>query len=304
MIIFRTVAVYLALAGIISLIVLMKIVNTPPMVAPHIEEPSINPFADTIAASGIVEAVDKNIAIGSPEEGIVTQLWVVVGRKVKAGDPLFKIDSRVLEAQLIFQKSNVKVSKATLERLQDQLNRLRSVNDPRAISVDELKTKESDVNVASAQLEMAIASVTQTQQLIDRLTVVAPKNGVILQNNIRDGEYVSKNMATMILGDLEHLQVRADIDEQNAGWFNPKSKAIAYPKNNTSLVIPLKFVRVEPYVLPKVSLTGASEERVDTRVLQVIYSFDQLEKYHIYVGQQVDIFIERAPNRQVNEKME
>jgi len=46
----------------------------------------------------------------------------------------------------------------------------------------------------------------------------------------------------------------------------------------------------------KVSLTGASTERVDTRVLQVIYSLQRPENPPLYVGQQVDLFIE-APER-------
>ena len=50
-------------------------------------------------------------------------------------------------------------------------------------------------------------------------------------------------------------------------------------------------MRFEPYVVPKLSLTGDSAERVDTRVLQVIYSFDRGE-LPIYVGQQMDIYIE------------
>ncbi len=77
---------------------------------------------------------------------------------------------------------------------------------------------------------------------------------------------------------------------------------MAYPKNNTSIAIPLKFERVEPYVLPKLSLTGASNERVDTRVLQVIYSFEQPKDYYIYVGQQVDVFIEKKPKDSKDER--
>ena len=58
--------------------------------------------------------------------------------------------------------------------------------------------------------------------------------------------------------------------------------------------MPLRFVRIEPYVVPKRSLTGDSLERVDTRVLQVIYEF-QRPSFPIYVGQQVDVFIRRPP---------
>jgi len=53
-------------------------------------------------------------------------------------------------------------------------------------------------------------------------------------------------------------------------------------------------VRVEPYILPKKSLTGESTERVDTRVLQVIYTF-AMPKTPVYVGQQMDVFIDGAP---------
>jgi len=43
--------------------------------------------------------------------------------------------------------------------------------------------------------------------------------------------------------------------------------------------------------VPKVSLTGASTERVDTRVLQVIYAFERPQNRPVYVGQQVDLFV-------------
>ncbi|NNM43610.1 MAG: HlyD family efflux transporter periplasmic adaptor subunit [Chlamydiae bacterium] len=297
MIIFRTAAIYLAIAGIILIAILVKMMGAPTPTAPHVKEPSVNPYERTISASGIVEATDKNIFIGVPEDGLVEKMFVTVWDKVKKGQPLYQLDTRLLQAQLISERASVKVAEATLHRLEDQLSRLKSILDPRAVSIEELKTKECDVMVAKAQLDVALANVSQTQTMIQRLIVKAPKEGVILQNNIREGEHVSRITTTMILGDLEHLQVRADIDEQNAGFFSKDGKAVAYPKNNTLIAIPLKFVRVEPYVLPKISLTGATGERVDTRVLQVVYSFDQPENYHIYVGQQVDLFIERVEKK-------
>ena len=56
------------------------------------------------------------------------------------------------------------------------------------------------------------------------------------------------------------------------------------------------MVWVEPMIMPKKSLTGDSTERVDTRVLQVIYSFDPTQ-LHAYVGQQMDVFIEAPDGR-------
>jgi len=73
--------------------------------------------------------------------------------------------------------------------------------------------------------------------------------------------------------------------------LQPGQTATAYLKGDTAQPIELQFVRVEPYVVPKVSLTGASTERVDTRVLQVIYSFERPADRPVYVGQQVDLFV-------------
>jgi hypothetical protein len=58
--------------------------------------------------------------------------------------------------------------------------------------------------------------------------------------------------------------------------------------------IPLRFVRIEPFVVPKVSLTGGSAERVDTRVLQVIYQFDRPADRPVFVGQQMDVYIDAS----------
>ncbi len=68
----------------------------------------------------------------------------------------------------------------------------------------------------------------------------------------------------------------------------------AFVRGNPSLQTGLRFVRFEPQVIPKRSLTGASTERVDTRVLQVIFSFDPAA-LPVFVGQQMDVFIQAPP---------
>ncbi len=283
---------YFAILGIVLAIIYSNISGRPAPEAKVAQHPSISPFPHYIAASGIVEAVDKNIEVGSPEEAIIEKLWFKVGDNVKQGDPLFQLDTRTLKARLSVQQVAVLVAKANLEKQIDQLERAKSVSDPRSISQEDFRTRENDAKIAEARLKEAEAEVRQTQELLDRLTVRAPKDGVILQQNIRVGEYVIRNNPAIVLGDLEHLQLRINIDEQNAGKFKKNSLAVAFPKNNTTVMFPLKFVRIEPFVVPKRSLTGIAQERVDTRVLQVIYAFDPPKDYQIYVGQQVDVFIE------------
>ena len=95
----------------------------------------------------------------------------------------------------------------------------------------------------------------------------------------------------LIVGDLKSFHVRVDIDENDAWRFKDGAKAEASLRGNKDFRTDLTFVRVEPYVVPKRSLTGSSVERVDTRVLQVIYSFNR-GNIPAFVGQQMDVFIE------------
>ena len=87
--------------------------------------------------------------------------------------------------------------------------------------------------------------------------------------------------------------MRADVDESDAWRVQPGSGAVAHLRGNSQITFALEFVRFEPYVIPKKSLTGDAAERVDTRVLQVIYRFRD-PKDAVYDGQQMDVYIENA----------
>lgn len=290
---FKKATFYIAVAGIGATAVMASRMSSGTPIEPPSIEPSLKPYEVSVAASGIIEALSENVSVGVPEAGLVTKVYVKVSDSVKEGQPLFTLDDRELKAQLAVNEANLQVAEATLWRLVDQLKLLKGVNDPRAVSQDEVRTKENDVTVAGAQLTAARAQVTQNKVCLDRLTVRAPRAGSILQVNIRPGEYasVTPRNAPMVLGDVEHLQIRADVDEQNAPRLQPGQSATAYLKGDTTQPIELSFVRVEPYVVPKTSLTGGSTERVDTRVLQVIYSFARPVDRPVYVGQQVDLFV-------------
>lgn len=290
---FKKATFYIALAGIGATAVMASRMSAPPAEMKPPIEPSPKPYANSVAASGIVETLSENVSIGVPEAGLVTQVFVRVWDPVKLGQPLFTLDDRALKAELTVNEANLQVAEATLWRLVDQLRLLQGVTDPRAVSQDEVRTKENDVTVAQAQVESARAQVTRNKICLERLTIRAPRNGAILQVNIRAGEYASATpkSAALVLGDMDHLQVRADVDEQNASRLQAGQMATAYLKGDTTKPIELEFVRIEPFVVPKTSLTGSSTERVDTRVLQVIYSFQRPQDRPVYVGQQVDLFV-------------
>jgi multidrug efflux pump subunit AcrA (membrane-fusion protein) len=310
-------SVWLAVAGVaLAAWTVLTAGKNPPMPTPVVDPPR-SPYENSVAATGIIEAANENVRIGPPTAGLVTKVFVSVGDRVREGDPLLQLDDRDLRAQLVARQAAIAPAEAQVEEqkyrigdLDTQLKRLKAVRDSRAVSEDDVKRTWYALEMAKramsrfeATLKQVIAQRDETHMLVERLTVRAPRAATILQVNVRAGEFALTTGATeplMLLGDMQQLQVRAEVDEVNAPLVAPHRPGIAYLKGNTTQAIPLTFVRIEPYIVPKKSLTGDNSERVDTRVLQIIYRFER-PAFPIYAGQQVDVFIDRTPTAAVRD---
>lgn len=272
--------------------------------------PPVSDFTKTVAAVGLVEANSENIAIGTPLAGVVDRIYVAVGQSVKEGDPLFTLDIRQLRADLAVRRgslavarSSVNVARARLDDAQRNLDFAEGLPDKRAISAEETTRRRSAVETAKAQLAEAetqvAAAQTQVRSVeteIERSTVRAPLDGEVLQVKIHLGEYAPAAVTAtplIVLGGARPLNVRVDVDEHEAWRVKSGASATAHVRGDASLKTSLHFVRVEPFVVPKKSLTGDSTERVDTRVLQVIYRIDR-QDLPLFVGQQMDVFIDAS----------
>jgi len=287
-----------AVAGVVIGIIAAIVANRPaPVTRSEIQLPNV-PFASYVAGTGLTEASGGNIAVGTPVPGIVTAIYVKWGDRVRAGDRLFKIDDGDLQAQLLPAGAREKESEARLEQAVAQLRIAEGVSDKRAISVEELNNRRAAVAIGEAALAVARAQTGYIRLEIGRRTVRALAPGQILHVRVRPGEFAPNGaLATplMVLGNDARLYLRVDIDEYEAWRIRPGAPATAFMRGNPDLHASLRFERIEPYVIPKVSLTGGSTERVDTRVLQVIYSVDPALLPNTYVGQQMDVFIQAPP---------
>ena len=306
----KRITIFLALAGIVAVtLVVFRLKKPDPTPTPLIE-PSRAPYADSIGARGMVEGVNENVRIAPLLPGLIAEVSVKVGDRVAKGDPLFRQDSRDATALIANQKAQVALLEAKVHEAeviladrQDSFQRTEKLRNKDVMSEDDrqrkyyaLRSAETALATTQADLELARAQLAQAEVNLDLLTVRAPRDGDILRVDLRAGEYASvpptdMNNPSLLLGETRHLQLRADVDEDSASRVQPGAPAVAYIKGMRSDPIPLRFVRIEPYVTTKKSLTGDSTERVDTRVLQVIYQFDQ-SKIPVYVGQQMDVFIE------------
>jgi len=313
-------------ALVVLLLATVSIVRTQPRLDSH-EPPVAPPRADferRVAAIGLIEAGSDNISIASPLPGVVQRVCVEVGQEVKAGDPLLKLDTRALEAahcerqcdvatrQAVGAIATARARRARAELLATQrhLRFAESVSDRGSISAEELARRrgaveiaEADVQIADAEVNAAQATVTAAEAALRsvetdlaRSTVQAPVAGRVLQVRIRPGEFAPAGPAAtpwLVMGDVSTLHVRVEVDEHEAWRVRPGASAVAQVRGNANLRAAMKFVRFEPLVMPKQSLTGAGTERVDTRVLQAIYRIEDAD-LPLFVGQQMDVFIDAS----------
>jgi RND family efflux transporter MFP subunit len=285
---------FLAIIGIIFVIRTVIVGSVPQPVAAPLIAPPQSPFPRFVAGSGIIEASSENIAIASPLAGVIKGVFVKAGDRVDRDQALFALDDRDILAEIAVRRAQIAKAKALLDDAQTQASIYKGVNDARAIMRGELLKRESAVSVAQAGLSEAEALLTAAQTTLERMTIRSPIAGEVLQSKARVGEFAPAQVLTsplMILGSVSPLAVRVDIDENDAWRVSSGGQASANLRGNSAISFPLTFVRFEPFVVPKRSLTGESFERVDTRVLQAIYSFER-GSLPVYVGQLVDVYIE------------
>lgn len=304
---FKRPSFFLALIGIAAVVLLViRLRQSGPAPEPLVPPPQ-SPYAESIGGRGLVESTNENVRIAPTASGLVDAVNVKVGDQVKSGDILFALDPRDAQAAVRTAEAQVQVQQARLSEAatlvadrKDSLDRVTRLRQKNVASVDEARRDEFAMQAAERQQERSAADLALAQaQLndakvnLDLLTIRAPRDGTVLQVNIRKGEYaaVSSGETAILLGDIRQLQLRADIDESDAPRVRPGCRAVAFLKGSREQAIPLEFVRIEPYILPKKSLSGESTERVDTRVLQVIFRFEN-PAFPVYVGQQMDVFIE------------
>ena len=297
-----------AVVGAISAVRLVLAQRKSLPEAKLLAEPPRAPFASSIGARGLVESVDENVHISPALPALVAKVPVKVGDEVKTGDVLVEQDTReasaiiaAQEAEIAALTTQVKEAEVTLAEKRDAWTRVEKLIATKVASDEEKQKTLFAAQAAEAQLASMKGRIASAEAMLGRmkvqldlLSIRAPRAGRILQVNTRAGEYADNKSRDplILLGQVEKLQLRADVDEDNASRVAANMTAVAYIKGRRDIKIPLTFVRIEPYILPKRSLTGESSERVDTRVLQIIYRFDRPEGASVYVGQQMDVFLD------------
>ena len=228
-------------------------------------------------------------------------------------------------------KAQVEYASAGLKSAQDQLDKLRKSYElnPKSVSSDTLDNSENAVKVAKTNLEVVRKQYNLTKAgawvydirnqenqynaltkaymasnaLLEKYLIKAPSDGVILSINASVGSYISSQGAydtytqglgpVLVMGGAqEYMTVRCYIDEILVHRLpQPAQVSAKMFIRGTEINIPLEFVRIQPYVSPKIQLSNQRTERVDVRVLPVLFRFAKQKNVTLYPGQLVDVYI-------------
>jgi multidrug efflux pump subunit AcrA (membrane-fusion protein) len=267
--------------------------------------------AGRVAGAGLVEPASELVELSPLVPGVVRQLLVSPGDRVTRGQLLLLIDSadvqaRAGEARAAIGAAERAVAAAEVERdaARRQLALIQSLADPDAVArsqrlerEDVLKAAEARLGVARADLARARAALVSAETELERRALRAPMAGEILQVRTRPGQYVTAGPAPggnqsppITMGETRPLHVRIDIDETEIGRVNLGAPATVSPRGQALAQVEASFVRMEPLVVPKRQLTNQASERVDVRVLQLVYALPESAR-SFTVGQQVDAFL-------------
>jgi HlyD family secretion protein len=222
-------------------------------------------------------------------------------------------------------------ARATLKNAQDELSKQQHSYemDARSVSLDALdnarnaeKVAETNLKVFERQYELAKAGAwvydIQNQErqytalskayaasaaLLAKYTIRAPCDGVVLALQTGVGSYVSPQGAydsytqgfdplVTMATPQSHLQVRAYIDEILIDRLpDPRKMKAQMFIRGTNVRVPLVFTRIQPFISPKIELADERQERVDVRVLPVIFRLENAKGLNLYPGQLVDVYV-------------
>jgi len=212
-------------------------------------------------------------------------------------------------------------AQAQADEAKHQLERVQNLPDTRAVSMEEQnarrfrleqtlgKLADAEANLEKVKAgawkpDLKIARFTALQAEADyealksevqRTTIRSPLDGTVLQVKIHVGEFSSPSASfapLMIIGDTTAMHLKVSINQLEVPHFSDKAPAVAFLQGDARTKYDLTFVRALPFLVTKEDVTNEINEKVDTRIFQIVYKIENVDS-HIFAGARMDVFIER-----------
>jgi RND family efflux transporter MFP subunit len=172
---------------------------------------STSDFTDVVRLTGIVVA-DRDVIVAAEESGVVTELLVAKGAAVQAGQPIAKIDDRLLASQTAQARAQAALARELWERRR------------RLFEEDKVGSELAYLE-ARYQAEQAEAALGTLERRLERTVVTAPFDGILDDRMVEVGAMVNPGTPVARVVDLSPLKVSGGVPERYGPDIRPGARA-------------------------------------------------------------------------------
>lgn len=177
-------------------------------------------ISQQVTANGQLSPV-KNVTVGTQVSGIVREVLVDFNARVTNGQVVARIDPSTYEQSLEQSQAELANAKAALEYVELNLKRAKGLRASSLIPETDYDKAVVDQHQAEAVVRMREASVRKAQVDLERTTIFAPIDGIVISRNVDVGQTVAASFNTptlfQIANDLAKMQIDAMVSEADVG---------------------------------------------------------------------------------------
>ncbi len=159
-------------------------------------------FVETVRITGTVQA-NRDVTVSAEESGVVREVLVERGGLVEAGQPLVRIDGRILESQVREAAARADLARESWERRR------------RLFEVDGVGSELAYLEARSAA-EQAEAALEILRERLERTVVRAPLSGVLDRRDVEVGTMVSAGSSVGRIVQVNPVKVEGGVPERFA----------------------------------------------------------------------------------------
>lgn len=154
-------------------------------------------------------------------------------------------------------------------------------------------TRTEQIEEAAAAIALAQSEVDAAKVALDQTVLRAPSDGVILRRTAEVGSIVTLTVPAPVvtLADLRQLEIRAEVDEADVAAISLGQVAYATTDAYGDRQFPVRLTRITHELGRKTVRDDDPRARVDTRVLEVIATFDGTPGAELPLGLRMSVHV-------------
>ncbi len=162
---------------------------------------------------GEIVAKDE-VPIQSRVSGNIVRKLIKGGDTVRAGQPLFEIDSRQYSTAVADVQAQVAQAQASLNNIRRDVARYQSLSDQGGIAAQTLDTSRAQAEQVQAQVQAYQAKLQQAENDLSDTVIVSPVDGRIGVGELSAGRYVQAASTVLAtVSTVDPVQVRFSMSE-------------------------------------------------------------------------------------------